>query len=157
MNKEKIEIEVDEDLGYGKFGVSYRVDFAKYYDHQDYEGYYWITHDPEVDYQEGATIEELYEKMAQELVKWQLRHDNEKMADPTIEFGPITVAVEKFSQERLKATKTYQGIALARELKKKKEEEEQLARKAREAEKRRLEKEKREKSEYERLKKKFEP
>jgi hypothetical protein len=144
----------------------YQVHYIQTYLYYDNDNYLCSSDDGSLEeYLCADSIEELYEKMAKCLVDWKITGEERCKNDSfglyakdtfDVEFSPIYIYVDEYSSEKLKATKTYQEIGVARDIAKKKREEKEKADALRRAENARILKEKEEKAIYNRLKKKYE-
>ena len=154
----KTEIEISDELFHENGGkIVYCVTAAEVQPH--YDEYNYVIKERSYSTLSSHTIGELYEKMGQAVTDHSLygeKNSTGRLKDGwDVEFSNIYIEVENYSKEKMRASKTFQSIGLARELKKKTEAAIEAANKIKRDKDKAERLEKSDREEYSRLRKKF--
>ena len=153
----KTEIEISDELFHENEGkIVYCVtatEVQPYYDRDNY-----VKEDRSYSILSSNTIEKLYENMGQAVIDHLLYGESFPRAPKDgwdVEFSNIYIEVENYSKDKMRASKAFQSIGLARELKKKTEAAIEAANKIKRDKDKAERLEKSDREEYGRLCKKF--
>ena len=157
----KYEIEIDDDLSPYDEQPSLCVYATRVNPYHDRDNYLCEKKDDPV-LLCADTLEELYERMGETVVSHLLYGEqaySSRHIPPEewkVEFSDIFVRTHHYSEDKMRESKAFQGVGLARENARKKEAERQRVEAERAAKWNAEQKEKRDAEEYQRLRRKFE-